>query len=980
MKKAAIAALMFFGMVIPAEAATWYVRTDGGRYGTSSTTCNGQTDAAFTGFNGPNCAVNSMAEIISHRVNGSGGSSGTTRIAAGDTVIVGDPGGDAGEFCHGYDCGPAWSGCSIVDAKNCFLNQPPPGSSPTNRTKIHGRGWNEAAQTCDTGGRPQFWGNNATRVVLDTAGNTEYKCIEVTDHSACDADGVVDGTVDGFPTKCQGNYDPAIPWGPYGITGIQFYSSNNVFQEVVVHGMGLYGFTTVNNFGNQTFINVKSIANGFDGLSTGPLNDGSGTMKFIDTSSDGHSGTVFAWNGCSERYPLLAGIGSTSNLHHCASDEQRANSPDGVAFGRDGSGPAGNWEFYGGSYSHNVGDGIDTLHGSGGGTVLISRILAEGNAGNAVKIFSSTAYLQNSMIIGNCSFFEGQSFTSTKDNLGNNKSFLHCRALGDTLALVIGPNRNFDIYNNTILSNGNIAVLSAGSGCNAGTDIDFKNNIVYGGRSWYDDTYHQPAGGNKLSTFYFKSGSDGNGGGSCGGADGDLTQDYNLVYNTHQNNAGCSGANSQCGVNPQFEGTIKQGGGSVASYYHDIDYVDQLTLPGGSPAVGAGTNSLTYIDGSDDYNFFGRTATFDLGAVEQGSTAGEPVCDQTCSVCADQTTCEASATTCYWWSNSTCNAVPEPACSNDCSICADQTTCEGSAATCYWWSDSQCRDMPEPPDCDDDCTLCANQTTCTNSLQTCTWSGEEVFENFTTYTEVDPSSKIAVSNFNLTVTNLEVGSASYVRKDFGDGSILNLTHEVDATVNARTDTVFQGVWAINNGFTTIANMNAGQNGVVLSYGSNGGAVGWYLEYFGAAYDFDSYTDSGALPLSRYFTITRVGSTITAQIYSDSARTTLLDTLTITADNLAYRYVYAFINRGTAGTQTASIAVSNLDVTQADQCLAGAGQQTCADDCTLCSTQQGCLNTGPSCYWWSDNSCNATEEPATPGTKEWFDGTLLNGVL
>lgn len=100
--------------------------------------------------------------------------------------------------------------------------------------------------------------------------------------------------------------------------------------------------------------------------------------------------------------------------------------------------------------------------------------------------------------------------------------------------------------------------------------------------------------------------------------------------------------------------------------------------------------AYVYLVGGLDEGTSNDDAFFDDFVASSG--AADP-CDTDCTECADQTACEASPETCYWY-NSTCNADPDP-CESDCSSCSDQTTCEASAATCYWYS-STCNSSPAP--------------------------------------------------------------------------------------------------------------------------------------------------------------------------------------------------------------------------------------------------------------------------------------------
>jgi len=143
-------------------------------------------------------------------------------------------------------------------------------------------------------------------------------------------------------------------------------------------------------------------------------------------------------------------------------------------------------------------------------------------------------------------------------------------------------------------------------------------------------------------------------------------------------------------------------------------------------------------------------------------------------------------------------------------------------------------------------------------------------------------------------------------------------------------------------------------------GSGKSTPGWFLKFYGEDSDIDFYADNGALPITRYPRVERSGTTVTAKIYDDSGRTSLLDTLSITGDQTLQQYVYGYINFGETGTTATSLTTNNLNLNDQHSCVAESAA-TCSTDCTICETQQGCEGSAAGCYWWSDNTCNATEE-------------------
>ena len=537
--------MLSFSLGQSALAATYYVRTDGG----TGAQCTGLVDAAYSGSGtGQACAFAHPAWAL-----GTSGSAG--KMAGGDTLILSQE-----QYMIGYGMPNNPDGSSDY-AYDSVLNAPPAGPSSTNKTKIYGKGYD----TNCSGTKAQLWGTQRANQVLTIGSNTEVSCLEITDHSACIEDGPKDGTIGGFPTQCVRSTYPHGPWASVGLN-IFSGSAGVSLINMDIHGLALRGIFAY-RVGNIDLTNVRVIANGFVGWDS----DG-------DSADDSYTGTItftsskIEWNGCGERYPLTTSdLSSSTDKHHCWSQDQGGYG-DGIGLG---DGKPGNWTFVDSSVSWNTSDGVDILHGDGSGTVKFLRSRAEGNAGQQFKTSVGTSYIENSIIVGNCGFFHGQSFTSTKSNGGTNVAFNDCRANGDTISFdSVRGGQVLRISNSTILSNGNVIIMSGGTGCDANTKLFAYNNVIYGGTEFAD--------GSDLSAFYYAAGAGGNGAGSCGALG--ITEDYNVVYNATNMNF-CTGAHSKCGTNPLFAGTIRQG--PVGNYYTTPNYAEQLTLQNGSPAINA---------------------------------------------------------------------------------------------------------------------------------------------------------------------------------------------------------------------------------------------------------------------------------------------------------------------------------------------------------------------------------------------------------
>jgi len=606
MKKILTIQILLFALLLgnSVEAATYYVRATS--TGGTTTTCTGLADADYDGSGtGEACAFVHPAWAI-----GALGTSGV--MSAGDTLIIGP-----GSYLIGATM-PNTSSSSCNDgaaaAYDCILDTIPAGADTNNKTKIYGKGYDDPTNPANV--RPKLYGVQRADV-LSIGSNTDLRFLDITDGSACIENGPIDGNVDGFPVQCVRS---AAPFGPWSSIGLNAYSATNVIMKYVdIHGMAKKGVFAY-HAGDWDLDHVNIIANGFVGWDSDGTGDDSytGTITLTDSKIE--------WSGCGERYPLtVSDWSSSTDKHHCWSQGQ-GGFGDGIGLG---DGATGNWTFVRSSVSHNTSDGVDLLHGSGAGTIKFYKSKAEGNAGNQFKANALAGWIENSKIIGNCGFFYGQSFTSTKDNTGASVAFDNCRALGNVMVFANSVNNQvLHVNNSTILSSGDCVMIMEGgaANCNGGTTIKFDNNIIYGGRDAGDDHgLWNTSGGNDTTCLFYNAAS-----GSCSTVLPDI--DNTIVYHTKNigSDTNCSaGTNNACDVDPLFSGTIKQGcavggGDCVASnYYQSTDYEDQVYLQSGSPARDDASESITCDqDCTVDYNAYARGASWDIGSLEYGSVAG----------------------------------------------------------------------------------------------------------------------------------------------------------------------------------------------------------------------------------------------------------------------------------------------------------------------------------------------------------------------
>jgi PKD repeat protein len=423
-----LAALPLLGLLLalPAAAATYYVRTDGG----PPDRCDGRSDtAAPSSGTGLPCAWDHPFRALPP--------GDTTRIAPGDTVVIGP-----GSYQMGYGA-PGADTCEQPGTWDCHMPPIPSGPSPSQPTRFVGSGWDSGCPS-----PPELWGTERADWILDLTGsrNVEVACLVVTDHSTC-----VEGHSGAIP--CQRD---TFPYGSWALVGLYAEDSSNVtLRDLDVHGLANTG-VHAGRLTDWTVERVRIAGNGlagWDGDIPG-TDSNSGAMLFRHLTVE--------WNGCGETYPSGQPTGCW------------AQSAGGYGDGFGTGATSGSWVFEDSAFLHNTSDGLDLLYARSGSSITLRRVHAEGNAGDQIKT-NGPVTIENTIAVSNCGSFEGQPFTLNVDA---------CRAGGSALFLVLREGASAVVTNSTITGEGDILVTgecdSLYSSCNGQERVVLRNNIYIG--------------------------------------------------------------------------------------------------------------------------------------------------------------------------------------------------------------------------------------------------------------------------------------------------------------------------------------------------------------------------------------------------------------------------------------------------------------------------------------------------------------------
>ncbi len=422
---------MLLLLVLPAHAATRYVRPDGG----TPTQCTGATDAPYPGSgSGLPCAWDHPFRALPP--DGS-----PARIAGGDTLVIG-----SGAYRMGLGA-PGADGCDPFAPWDCRMPAPPSGPDAAQPTRVVGAGWDAGCPD-----PPELWGADRAAVVVELEGvsHLQLACLEITDRSSC----------------IEHHADPAYrcardapPYGDWAAVGIHAADSAGVLlSDLDVHGLAAIGIHA-GRLTDWTVERSRIAANGWAGWD-GDLWDG----------DDGNQGALVfrqlevAWNGCAEDPSADAPLPAS-----CWS-QTAGGYGDGFAAGTSG----GSWTFQSCRVHHNTSDGIDLLYLDPTAAVTVDRLEAHSNAGNPLKVAAGVVEILTSVLVADCAAFEG---TGQVDP---------CRAAGNALALALHPGGMASVHSSTVTGQGDclLEATCAGGGCDGSEQVVVRNTLLAGQTDW----------------------------------------------------------------------------------------------------------------------------------------------------------------------------------------------------------------------------------------------------------------------------------------------------------------------------------------------------------------------------------------------------------------------------------------------------------------------------------------------------------------
>ncbi len=531
---------------------TYYVRPDGG----TASQCTGKVDAPYPGSGTCKpCAWNHPFQALPP--------GGKVRIKGGDTLII-----KKGSYRMGFGA-PGAGDCYQEGSYDCVMPPVPSGPDAAHPTRILGEGWNKGCAN-----PPELWGAERPWYIINLteSSHVEIGCLEITDHSSCIENHNGSGLpCSGCNVPCERDNPPFGDWAPIGIHAED--STDVSLSDLNIHGLAYCGIHAA-RLKDWVLNHVRIHANGAAGWD-GDLWDDKGD---VNSGSIVFEGVEVSFNGCGESWPA-----KTVNLKTCWGQEAGGYG-DGLGTGATG----GDWLFENCYFHHNTSDGLDLLYAKGDSSITVRGLVSEGNAGNQLKT-AGPAYVENSLLIGNCAFFKDCPLMTEGDA---------CRALGNTYSIDLHRGNTATLINSTITGQGD-CLMDVGCNdsmsddpdpdCN-GTERVIVRNTLFGGNTdwrqpwektclyWYDDSLLPK---------------------------NPVDMDYDVVWRVKGNP--CQGKHDVCGKNPKVA--------NVALPTYDGH------LQTGSPAVDRGTGSgapKKDLDGGP------RDSKPDIGAYEASAATSGP--------------------------------------------------------------------------------------------------------------------------------------------------------------------------------------------------------------------------------------------------------------------------------------------------------------------------------------------------------------------
>ena len=188
-------------------------------------------------------------------------------------------------------------------------------------------------------------------------------------------------------------------------------------------------------------------------------------------------------------------------------------------------------------------------------------------------------------------------------------------------------------------------------------------------------------------------------------------------------------------------------------------------------------------------------------------------------------------------------------------------------------------------------------------------------EDYTTYDSADPNSDLTITSTKIEFDTLVRAPRTYVVDDKGADHFGNFIHDVDCRASNTTDAMNVLVWGVSNlSEFTYQDCSDGDTAFGVVLGEDGVGTNITLKDFDGDVE-DRY--AAAVYTTYYLRITRSGTSLICDIYSNAERTSSLKQLSIVCSTETFKNIIALGGRDKGyGTQATTGWVANLDLQEA----------------------------------------------------------------
>ena len=188
--------------------------------------------------------------------------------------------------------------------------------------------------------------------------------------------------------------------------------------------------------------------------------------------------------------------------------------------------------------------------------------------------------------------------------------------------------------------------------------------------------------------------------------------------------------------------------------------------------------------------------------------------------------------------------------------------------------------------------------------------------DFSTYVKTDPGGYLTISP-NTKIAAIDMPSDDTVRvvKDYGAGFFGNFTHNFELSIDDFAGGDSRAFTAYADVATSLSAEIIGGGDFILLEPIDVGVVRIVLGSVDSGVTTFDISVALAFSTIHYCTLVRVGANLTLSIYSDSGRTTLVDTLihTLGTANKNYQFHQAFTNYITIGGEQFTGFIQNYNL-------------------------------------------------------------------